>query len=354
MSHSKSGRPGRDALLIGSIPLTDAATVFRTTAGILGPHLRQIPDGETGPRSNWIGWQLEVMRAASFLTQRQSTIGYGAVMVDLFSPRDPTSDPSSWQFGPLGYASSALSSYGEFRRLKVDGVLPAEVKFQVSLPTPLAPVTSFIEPEFYFAVEKVYERRMRAEIDAILRTVLPAEELAIQWDTAVEFALLEGVFPGALANRRDLIVDRLVRLTTWVPESVGLGFHLCYGDAGHKHFIQPKSSAILVDVANAVFDSSRRRIDWLHLPVPRSRHDLEYFEPLSALRRPSNMRVYLGLVHLGDGLDGARRRIRAASNFVADFGISTECGFGRRPVEQVVPLLQLHASVLTELNNTIS
>ena len=65
------------------------------------------------------------------------------------------------------------------------------------------------------------------------------------------------------------------------------------------------------------------------------------------------MRVYLGLVHLGDGLEGTRRRLRAASNFVTDFGIATECGFGRRPVEQIVPLLQLHANVLTELNATI-
>jgi hypothetical protein len=353
MIYNKSGRPGRDALLIGSIPLADAATVFRTAGEILGSYLRQVPDGETGPRSNWIGWQLGVMRAATFLTQRQSTTGYGAVMVDLFSPRDPTSDPSSWEFGSLGYASSAISSYSEFRRLKVDGVLPPDIKFQVSLPTPLAPVTSFIEPDFYVAVEQAYERRMRSEIDAILRTV-PAEELAIQWDTAVEFALLEGVFPGALVNRRDLIVERLVGLTSWVPQSVELGFHLCYGDADHKHFIEPKSTALLVDVANAVLASSRRRIDWLHLPVPKSRDDLDYFEPLSALRRPKDMRVYLGLLHLGDGLEGARSRVQAANNFVADFGIATECGFGRRPVDHVVPLLQLHASMLRELNNTIS
>jgi hypothetical protein len=353
MSYDKNGRPGRDALLLGSIPLADVATVFRTTGEILGSYLRQVPDGETGPRSNWIGWQLEVMRAATFLTQRQSTTGYGAVMVDLFSPRDPSSDPSSWEFGPLGYASSAIASYSEFRRLKIDGVLRPDIKFQVSLPTPLAPVTSFIEPDFYLAVEQAYERRMRSEIDAILRTV-PAEELAIQWDTAVEFALLEGVFPGALVNQRDLIVKRLVGLASWVPRAVDLGFHLCYGDAGHKHFIEPKSTALLVDVANAVLEGSPRRIDWLHLPVPKSRDDLDYFAPLSTLRRPKDMRVYLGLLHLGDGLEGARSRVRAANNFINDFGIATECGFGRRPVDHVVPLLQLHASLLRELNNTVS
>ena len=34
--------------LIGSVPLADAETVFRTVAAALGPHLRYLPDGETG------------------------------------------------------------------------------------------------------------------------------------------------------------------------------------------------------------------------------------------------------------------------------------------------------------------
>jgi hypothetical protein len=31
-----------------------------------------------------------------------------------------------------------------------------------------------------------------------------------------------------------------------------------------------------------------------------------------------------------------------AAKVVPAFGIATECGFGRRPVETVTPLLQLH------------
>ncbi|MGH8733136.1 MAG: hypothetical protein ACREVB_05590 [Burkholderiales bacterium] len=34
--------------LIGSVPLADTEQVFRTVAGALGPHLRRLPDGETG------------------------------------------------------------------------------------------------------------------------------------------------------------------------------------------------------------------------------------------------------------------------------------------------------------------
>ena len=42
--------------LVGSIPLPDAETVFRTLAGELGPRLKRIPDGETGDRMRWIGF----------------------------------------------------------------------------------------------------------------------------------------------------------------------------------------------------------------------------------------------------------------------------------------------------------
>ena len=47
--------------LVGSIPLSDAAEVFRTTAEILGSKVSRMPDGETGSRKNWVGFQYAVM-----------------------------------------------------------------------------------------------------------------------------------------------------------------------------------------------------------------------------------------------------------------------------------------------------
>jgi len=343
----------RDVLLVGSVPLPDADIVFRTVSKILGSCIRQIPDGETGARSNWINWQLEVMRSAPFLTQQSSNSGYGTLLVDVFVPRRPESDPAEWEFGPLGYARFAKQSYLVFSRLKREGVIPGHVKFQVSLPTPLAPVTSFIAPQYYSLVECVYERRMRQEIAEIV-TAVPPGELALQWDTAVEFALLENAFPGALANRPAEIIQRLAQLTSWVPPDVDLGFHLCYGDAGHKHFKEPPDSGLLVDIANAVVSSSNRPLQWLHLPVPRDRDDAAYFAPMRRLKLPTNVRLYLGLIHFSDGLDGARRRIHAAEAITHEFGVATECGFGRRPVDQVAPLLQLHVDTIRSLTTPAS
>jgi hypothetical protein len=46
------------AHLVGSVPLASSEAVFRAIAAEIGDRVRRIPDGETGPRSDWIVWQL--------------------------------------------------------------------------------------------------------------------------------------------------------------------------------------------------------------------------------------------------------------------------------------------------------
>jgi hypothetical protein len=60
-------------------------------------------------------------------------------------------------------------------------------------------------------------------------------------------------------------------------------------------------------------------------------------------------RLFLGLVHAMDGMDGVRRRAAAARRFAPSFGIATECGFGRRPAETIPALLELHRTAADEL-----
>ena len=47
--------------LVGSVPLPDAETVFRTVSGALNPFLPRITDGETGRRGRWIWFQREML-----------------------------------------------------------------------------------------------------------------------------------------------------------------------------------------------------------------------------------------------------------------------------------------------------
>jgi len=320
--------------------------VFRTVSDIIGPGVSRIPDGETGSRSNWIRWQADVFQNSPDF-ELTTTEGGGYARRALFAFR-PGTDPSKASIGPLGYSAAARGSFEVFRALAADGVIAPGTRFQVSLPTPVAVTTSFVVPADRVAVEPVYRAALLAELRDVLGHV-PAGSLAIQWDVAVEFALLENAgltWWGAPGRALDELVQRLADLGNAVPAAVRLGYHLCYGDSGHKHFTEPADTGRLVAVANGIADKLNRPLDFLHLPVPKERDDPAYFAPLAGLSIPAETELFLGLVHLTDGLPGALRRVSAARTVRADFGIATECGFGRRPPDTVPELLALHRSVL--------
>ena len=111
-----------------------------------------------------------------------------------------------------------------------------------------------------------------------------------------------------------------------MPRAVELGYHLCYGSPADQHLVMPKDTAILAEIAAAVFARVPRPVDFLHLPVPLDRDDPGYFKPLASLAVPASTRLYLGLLHHGDEA-GDRRRIDTARAVVACFGVATECGW---------------------------
>jgi hypothetical protein len=332
--------------LVGSVPLPDAESVFRAVSDSIGPEVSRIPDGETGSRSNWIRWQADVFQNSPDFTLSTASAG-GYSPRALFAVR-PGTDPANVSFGPLGYSAAARASFQVFRALADDGVIAPGTRFQVSLPTPVAVTTSFVVPEDQVAVEPSYRAALLAELGDIA-SYLPDHSLAVQWDVAIEFALLEraGITWWGSADRTPgELVQRLADLGNAVPAGAQLGYHLCYGDSGHKHFIEPADTGHLVAVANGIADRLTRPLDFLHMPVPRERADPAYFAPLAGLSIPAGTELFLGLVHMTDGLPGALRRVSAARSARTGFGIATECGFGRRPPHTVPDLLALHRSVL--------
>lgn len=334
------GHP-RGVLLLGSVPLSDAEEVFRTTSSILGGRLRRIPDGETGVRSNWIGWQINVLAQNPHLEMFLPDPNAYAQLPS-FKLRSPAIS-SDITFASLGYANAAIASYAVFSSLKQAGVILAHCRFQVSLPTPLAPVAAFVAPADLAVIEPAYEQAMFAELDRIAAAI-PHHELAIQWDVAVEFGILEGMFPAS-PEMKQAAFEPLIGLGNRIPPDIELGYHLCYGDAGHKHFKEPEDTSTLVEVANAISAGVKRTINWIHLPVPRNRTDDAYFAPLRNLQLHPETELYLGLVHFTDGVAGTLRRIEAAQRVVANFGVATECGLGRRPAETIPDLLRIHSAV---------
>lgn len=340
------------ALLVGSVNFPDAETTMRSAAEVLGPLLKRIPDGEVGDRFHWIAFQADRLAATPGLER----VGAAPVRLRQLDVRplriaDGVS-ASDLAIGSLGYADAAIESFAIFRGLLEQGVVSAGTRFQVSLPTPAAVVNGFIVREDRERFEPVYRDALFSELDRILAAV-PHEQLAIQWDTAVEFAFIEGAgYPERGGVYRPWfddvwtgVVDRAVEQAAAVPPAVELGYHLCYGDSGEKHFVEPADTAHLVRFTTELLARAPRRIDWIHLPVPIERADDAYYAPLDALALPAETELYLGLVHREDGVEGAQRRIATASRHVARYGVATECGCGRAPEAQTASLFATHAAV---------
>ncbi|MBK0420736.1 hypothetical protein JD292_01395 [Leucobacter sp. CSA2] len=345
--------PVTGAHLVGSINFEDAETTMRTAAAELGDRLKRIPDGEVGERFHWIAFQPgRIARSAGIGRVGDTPIPLR--MLDIRPVRlEEGVRAEDLELEPLGYAEAALESWETFARLQGEGIIPAETRFQVSLPTPLGVVGSFVRAEDRAAFEPVYETALAAELSQILAAI-PHDRLAIQWDAALEFAILESAAYAARGGQRpewfeDVwggTSERLARQIDRVPEDVEVGVHLCYGDVAEKHFVEPADTGNLVRFANLVVAAAHRPLTWLHLPVPIERDDAEYFAALEGLEIPAETELYLGLVHREDGAEGAARRIEAARAHVTrPFGVATECGFGRAPEGTTVPLFEAHRAV---------
>lgn len=349
------------AHLNGSINLADAETVFRTVQRIAGASVKRVPDGETGPRQGWVQAMIPKLRASAELVEGSRDPGLNMMrdgepmtrdLPPIFELRDRSAQ-TPVTFPELGYATAARESYATFASLRADGTIPARTRFQMSLPTPFAAM-GFIAPRDVPVVMPALEAKLREEIEAVTAAI-PHDDLAIQWDVAPEFAVIEGALPLPIDDPLGKCLGDLVRLAGYVPEDVQLGYHLCYGDIPEapgkgegRHFVEPRDTAILVDVANGLSSGIHRAIHWISIPVPIGRDDEAYFRPLADLTLHPETELYLGLIHHQDGLAGARRRIAAASRYVETFGVATECGMGRKPTAVIPTILEIQRDVCAQ------
>ena len=332
--------------LVGSVAMDTCEEVFERLSESVGPYISRIPDGETGNRSRWIAFQREIL------------IEHPDIEVD---PTVPELEIREWngrllRAMPLlrfkggtdlesvrfdtGYDTAALDSYGVFRTMRSNGRIPQGIRFQVCLPTPISTAYMYMSHKAHQDFIDVYERSLRAALVRILDGI-PHEDLAIQYDVCQEVLIFEKYFPYRPDDYKEQIFDLLSRLGDAVPEDVQLGYHLCYGSPADEHLVMPRDTEILVEMLNGINASVTRKIGFLHIPVPRDRADDGYFQPLRGLELDADIELYLGLIHHEDEA-GDAARIATARKYLNDFGISTECGWGRTDPARVPGLLESH------------
>ena len=332
--------------LVGSIPLANPEEVFRTVATKFGDKIRRIPDGETGERHRWIYWQRTMLESHESVCVDKDAEPFSLYQWDgkllrtselLRFKSDVDPDEVTFE---TGYDKAAISSYQIFCRLKQQGVIHPETLFQVTLPTPIAIGYMYWSPSSRKQFLEVYERSLLRALYTILKTI-PQDSLCIQWDVCQEILIFENYFPDRSPDYRNQIMNELVRLGDEVPETVDLGFHLCYGSPADEHLVMPKDTGTLVDIMNSIRSGLHRRLNYVHFPVPKDRWDDAYFQPLTNLDSDPDTEIFVGLIHYDDP-EGDHSRMVTARKFLNTFGVATECGWGRTDPERVVGLLDSH------------
>jgi len=358
-------------LLVGSINGASARDVMTTCGETLGSLLRSLPDGELGKRHSWISFVAEgryeghpdlelIFKPPPVDSAREDEhreVGdeyipatYGGHMK--FSVREGVSEIF---IEDLGYAQEAEPSYRIFCELREAGTISKDVRFQVGLPSTASCVLPFVTNYKDFVIlAAAYEDALIREVQALTRFI-PPNDLAIQFDSSREILALElgegeeafygWKFPEDIS---DYYQQSLRRVCATIPAETTVGIHLCYGDLGHRHMVEPKDLSVVVNLANAASRTAGRPINWVHMPVPQERDDDAYFEPLLKLDLHEAATVFVGLVHHTDGVKGSLARLKRCKKYLPAFGISTECGMGRRPLETIASLLEIHRDVASD------
>lgn len=332
----------------GSVNLPDTETVFRELTARVPLGVRRLPDGETGDRAAWIGYQLPRLLSTPGLERVEpDPTAAGAYGGNRPTVRlTPGTDPDRLDWPDLGYARAYLDSYATFARLRDEGVVAQGIRFQVQYPTALA-VSGMFHPRDRQRLVPSYRRALLADLDRLIAAV-PAADLAVQWDVAVEIGMIERA-----PDTFDLVVTALAGHLDHPPPDLPVGVHLCYGDAGHRHFLQPASLATQVQLANALAQRPGRPPSWVSFTVPQDRDDDGYFAPLAGLHTGAATEVYLALVpyHPDEQVaDTATAQVRMIDRYLpaaaGPWGICTECGMGRAERADVPRLLDLHRAIL--------
>jgi hypothetical protein len=322
----------RELLLTGGVPLRPAAAVFEAVAGHLGTLAPRIPDGEQ------LGWMQavfhrlrgnEALEAASEVTQAART---ESTPHRLFRLR-PGRKSADLVLGPNGFADNAFESYRQLRELKAAGIVDPVIRLQVTVPGPGTLAFSVqIPPEELLPVAA---RALADEVSTIA-SALPHDEITVQIDPPIEVEHEEHLANPALDlplhqtfdRTRDQMLASVAALSEAVPADVELGIHIC--SVWNTDPASGQDNSVLVDFTNALAAAFPRPIGYVHFPIPPE-HSAADYEALRALRLGSETTLFLGLINMVDGVEGAKRRLALAQAVVEDFGVAFWCGLGYAP-----------------------
>jgi hypothetical protein len=335
-SDARSARLARNVLFTGGVPADTVENVFRALATAVGSRAMAYPDGEINERRHWVGaLKNTVWGRCEGLEMIPSEMPgeVQQVMFPSFRLKDGVSEVHLE--GLLPYSGAAIESYEIFERLRTEGVIGPDVRFQIAIPGAVDAIAFYFpDVQQWPALIRAWTRAVRDELRRVVE-VIPAEELVVQIDYCLEVALISGDLAEMLPwvtpemSGADAFVgytspEYLAAHLEGVPEDVMAGYHICLGTFPTWPLTVIADLGFPVDLANAMAANSGRRIDFFHLPVIADA-DERYFAPLERLD-VGDAAIYLGL-ECNDGLDAMQSRMASARKFLDRFGVAHYCGY---------------------------
>ena len=282
---------------VGSIPLPDSETVFRTLSKATGPHLIRLPDGETGIRKTWIRFLQDVLAGNSAIELAKDVPPFKFTQWDGKLVREiprlrvkpgATIDPSTFD---TGYAAMAIEFVG--------GVRAAAEGRRHSRRREIPDLDSDADradlqqhgagrpAEALAAADAAFHRRGARRSPRRC----PTTASRIQWDVCQEVLAWEDYYDKGPVDFRTETIDVLTQIGDGVPAGIELGYHLCYGSPADEHMVLPKDMGIMVEIDQR--DGRRRQAADPVLPYAggQGAHRRRLFRaaqgPEAAARRPN-------------------------------------------------------------------
>ncbi|QDS77727.1 hypothetical protein FKW77_004388 [Venturia effusa] len=346
------------AHLVGSFPATSVESAMRRTLVDLKDLLVSVPDGEIGWRYYFTAGLFQKIAGQSLklgevwrsydeqmnpLPARQTDEAAKQALLDIIASH-PDLD--------FGYAEEAILSYQTFVKLRQEGVIGKDVRFQICLPG-LGSFTMFVLPDYQSAMEKLAFRAMRNDVIKIAKE-LPGADMAMQFDIAADFIMMEAQkdatyldtlradFHPRSEDLKELYSGQYADLIGLVEPTSTVGLHICPGNIGNRAVLEPKDMSLSVELANTIMSRIGRPLQWVHFGILPSWKNESHYAPLAKLQ--PGPALYLGLIYPHDK-EGAEERLACAQKHVGTFGIAPQCGLGRTSYEDAESVLRIISEI---------
>lgn len=344
----------RFAHLVGSIPLGSPEEAMTAALERLGPHLRWLPDGETGERRNWIVHIIDSFREHPDLELAREGRWTDYDDVPRFRIRRGHSlSAESLDFGHVAAFERSFPTFLELR----ERYGREDLAFQLGIPGDFDLALFTLGPLGAF-------RHRAAFTDATVAAIRTVHEQAggdvvFQVEVPAELVFVAKTPPPVRQPMAAYLARGITALAAAAPRGARFGVHLCVGDMEHRALGRMRDVAPMVDLANGIAKAwpAGRLLEFVHAPfaaaVEPPPNQRRFYSPLQDLRLPAGVEFVAGFVHEAHPLHAQQALRDHLDALVGDpVAVATACGLGRRAAEPALATME-RAAALCEAPTTI-